>query len=90
MVVESFAGPHDMANSISWYVNTEEQAAVLTFLTEEPVSLVDALQNNYYNDAQKTFLENATNRATSLLFALPFASAAIIEQSGVIPGTQTK
>ena len=77
MVLESFAGPHDKANSIWWYVNSQEQ--VLSGLG----IIGDALPAPYYSPLTASLLEGSTNYSTSLLFAMPFASAAILEQSRV-------
>lgn len=63
MVTESFAGPHDFANSFTWY---------------------DGMGNAVsYPAVKSALLEWATNYTSSLLFAAPFATAAILEQSGL-------
>jgi hypothetical protein len=77
MVTESFAGPHDTANSFWWYVNKPQQ--VLDGLG----MIGDALPADFYSKAMGTFLEYSTNYTTSLAFALPFASAAILEQTRI-------
>ncbi len=58
MVVESFAGPHDMANS-HWYYDS--------------TGLIKAGTDSFA-------LDMVTNYTTSLIFAAPFAAAAISEQ----------
>jgi hypothetical protein len=75
LMVESFAGPHDMANSPWWYVNTPQQLALGLG------QLGDALPAKFYSTFAKTFLEYATNYTTSLMFAAPFAAGAILEQT---------
>lgn len=74
-ITESFAGPHDKANSFWWYVNTPAQVA-------RGLGMIgDALPYDYCSPLTTRVLEYATNYTTSLAFALPFASAAILEQS---------
>mgnify|MGYP001469283292 CR=1 FL=1 len=73
MVVESFAGPHDSANSITWYVNGPDQ--VLQGLD----MIGDALPNDYFG-SMNFVVELATNYSTSLVFAAPFAAGAMYEQ----------
>ena len=65
MVLESFSGPHDMANSF-WYYNSE---------TGNIKSFSD------WSTFQKNLLEYSTNYSTSLMIAAPFAAGAISEQS---------
>jgi RHS repeat-associated protein len=84
MVTESFAGPHDKANSYWWYVNTPQQ------VLENFGMVGDALPSTYYTALQNTLLEYATNYSTSLLFAMPFASAAIVEQSWSADALRTR
>ena len=83
MVVESFAGPHDYANSFTWYVRTPGQ--VLNGLG----MLGDALPADYYGSMTGP-VELTTNYSSSLIFAAPFATAAILEQSGAMPGLKTR
>jgi hypothetical protein len=83
MVTESFAGPHDKANSFWWYVNTPQQ--VLNNLG----MIGDALPAKYYSPFVTNLLEYTTNYTTSLMFALPFASSAVLEQSWVAPNPYT-
>ncbi len=64
MVMESFAGPHDLANSSHFY-DTNGNIRYLGYLSK----------------LQANLLEYSTNYTSSLAFALPFASAAIAEQS---------
>ena len=75
MVVESFAGPHDMANSRWWYVSGPQQ------VLEDLGMIGDALPRDYYSSFAKNLLETATNYTTSLMFAAPFAAGAMLEQS---------
>ncbi len=69
MVTESFAGPHDFANSFTWYDQ-----------------IGDAIS---YSPAKSMLLELTTNYTTSLMFAAPFATAAILEQSGAAASFST-
>lgn len=57
MVVESFAGPHDTANS-RWFYNEVGSIGTVS-----------------------TALDLVTNYTTSLIFATPFAIAAVSEQT---------
>ena len=75
MIVESFAGPHDTANSPWWYINTEEQAVWGLG------GIGDALPASARSAFMNSFLEYTTNYTTSLAFAAPFAASAILEQS---------
>jgi hypothetical protein len=75
MLVESFAGPHDTANSPWWYVNTQAQV-------DAGLGMIgDALPKWKFSEFENSFLEWTTNRTTSLVFAAPFAAAAVLEQS---------
>ncbi len=75
MVTESFAGPHDKANSYWWYINSPSQVL-------EGLGMIgDALPSDYYTKWQNIFLEASTNYTTSLIFAAPFAAGAIVDQS---------
>ena len=76
MILESFAGPHDMANSHWFYINTADQ---VNAALEEVVG--DAFSANHYSGFESGFLEITTNYTTSLMFASPFAAGAILEQS---------
>lgn len=81
MVVESFAGPHDMANSPWWYVNGPKQ------VLEDLGMIGDALPSKYYSPFAYSLLEATTNYTTSLMFAAPFAAGAMLEQSWVNSNT---
>jgi RHS repeat-associated protein len=86
LINESFAGPHDKANSFTWYVNNDREATLLNFLNKtDAIVPGQALPTGYYG-ALKTAIEVTTNYSTSLIFALPFAGAAIIEQTWAMPG----
>jgi hypothetical protein len=71
MVVESFAGPHDLANH-PWFYS----------------------EGGWTRAGTNSFLRNlGTNYTTSLMFASPFAAAAIIEQTNLqtlLPATKSK
>ena len=75
MVTESFAGPHDKANSYLWYVNIPQQ--VLQGLG----MIGDALPADYYSPQLTRLLEYTINYTTSLAFATPFAASTILELS---------
>jgi RHS repeat-associated protein len=65
LVLESFAGPHDMANSFYWYDDMGDIKASL----------------GNWAPWERTALDYATNYTTSLMLAAPFAAAAIVEQT---------
>ncbi|MDH0867076.1 RHS repeat-associated core domain-containing protein [Mitsuaria sp. GD03876] len=78
MVLESFAGPHDKANSYWWYVLTPEQV-----LNGEGM-IGNAFKANHYLGWDK-WVDFATNYTTSLMLAAPLAAGPIIEQSHTLP-----
>lgn len=63
LVLESYAGPHDMANS-HWFYDVDGTIKSLTA-------------------TQTMVRDRTTNYTTSLLFATPFAAAAVIEQTNL-------
>ena len=74
MVLESFAGPHDSANSRWFY---------------DPAT-GDIKDFSGWNNFEKAALEVTTNYTTSLLFAAPFAATAIIEQTDATSSLLTR
>lgn len=74
MVLESFAGPHDKANSYWFYDAATGNIKDFTS----------------WSTVQKVLLEATTNYTTSLLFAAPFAAASIIEQSTAAGSLSTR
>jgi hypothetical protein len=84
VVIECFAGPHDFANSPTWYVLTQEQ------ISAGLGGYGDALPIGYYSTVKNAVYELATNYTTSLIFAAPFAAAAIVEQSYAMPGIKSR
>ncbi|MEO8298515.1 MAG: RHS repeat-associated core domain-containing protein [Burkholderiales bacterium] len=63
MILESFAGPHDKANS-PWFYNPENGDIRMGM-----------------SQLERKFKDVTTNYSTSLIFAAPFAGAAIYEQT---------
>jgi hypothetical protein len=63
MVMESFAGPHDFANS-PWFYGADGTIRAMPTM-------------------QSGVLDGLTNYSTSLIFAVPFAAASIVEQTNM-------
>lgn len=78
MVTESFAGPHDFMNSLTWYVGPAQ-------ILEGYGVMGDGLPDAYFN-GWATVVNWATNYTTSLLVAAPIAAGPILQQSGALPG----
>lgn len=75
VVMESFAGPHDFANSPSWY-DSATAGSIRDFSS--------------WSKLQIGLLDLATNYTTSLTFATPFALSTVVEQTNSLDSIRVR